>query len=216
MIKSGPYLHLQGIKLPEWSSESIRYRTESPEAVVTIMGKYGEARVSFEIRIDGNGLIKTSYKLDYMPYIPPVPDVALTHAMSPSVGGYEEVGVSFVLSNDVDRLSWKRNGLWSFYPEDHIGRNEGTAYRTGRGSNQPFAVQPTVPWSEDERNYELFGMYDIGQRGTNDFRSMKENIYNATAGISGTGTGICAESLGRDAIRLQLMDDPRTLIDDRG
>lgn len=215
LIKSGPYLHLQGIKLPGWSLGGIKYRTESPEAVVTIMGKYGEARVTFEIRIDGNGLMKTSYKLDYMPYIPPVPDVALTHAMSPSVGGYEEVGVSFVLSNDVDRLSWKRNGLWSFYPEDHIGRNEGTAYRTGRGSNQPFAVQPTIPWSEDERNYELFGMYDIGQRGTNDFRSMKENIYNATAGISGTGKGICAESVGRDAIRLQLMDDPNTMVDDR-
>ena len=77
-----------------------------------------------------------------------------------------------------------------------------------------FAVKPTIPWAEDERNYELFGIYDIGQRGTNDFRSLKEYIYNATAGISETGTGVCAESLGSDAVRLMLMDDPNTLVDD--
>ena len=44
IIKIVPYLHLQGIKLPEWSRESIRYITESSDAIVTIKGNYGEAK----------------------------------------------------------------------------------------------------------------------------------------------------------------------------
>jgi hypothetical protein len=214
LINSGPYLHLGGIRLPDWTVESISANTDQKEVIVDISGRYGVARVSFKIRIDGTGLMKTVYNLIEMPYFPPVPEIQ-EELLSPSIGGYYEVGVSYILSNEIDQLSWRRNGIWSWLPDDHIGRNIGTAMREGRGSDQPFGVKPTIPWSEDERDYELFGMYDIGQRGTKDFRSMKENIYQAIVGNSKDKKGIRVESMGTDAIRLKLMDDPEVLIDDR-
>jgi hypothetical protein len=36
------------------------------------------------------------------------------------------------------------------------------------------------PWSEDTKDFFLFGLDDPGGRGTNDFRSLKENIWSAS------------------------------------
>ena len=79
-----------------------------------------------------------------------------------------------------DILSWRRLGQWSFYPEDHIGRLVGTAHaflgHPPSGLLGPGTL-PTWPWSEDEDAY-----------GSNDFRSTKLNILEATlADSSGLG-----------------------------
>lgn len=39
----------------------------------------------------------------------------------------EELGWIFDMPKDFDRFSWKREALWSVYPDKHIGRPEGTA-----------------------------------------------------------------------------------------
>ena len=88
--------------------------------------------------------------------------------------------MAYVLTGDVDRLSWCRKGLWSAYPEDHIGRNPGVALREGRG-HLSGTGKAVWPWSEDEQEFVLFGRNEPGDRGTRDFRSMKENIYYASA-----------------------------------
>ena len=57
------------------------------------------------------------------------------------VGGFREVGVAFDLVNQVDRLKWDRKGLWSVYPKDHIGRNEGEALRREEGRGREFPAE---------------------------------------------------------------------------
>jgi hypothetical protein len=39
----------------------------------------------------------------------------------------QELGWMFTLPHSFDHFSWKRQALWSVYPDDHIGRPQGTA-----------------------------------------------------------------------------------------
>jgi hypothetical protein len=112
----------------------------------------------------------------------------------------------------VDQLAWSRKGLWSAYPADHIGRNNGVAHREGKTGR--YLQRPSWPWAEDERDYIIFGPYDVGGRGTNDFHSMKQGIYYASAELRGSPAGITAESNGTDAVRLEVLEAPRSLISD--
>ena len=39
----------------------------------------------------------------------------------------QELGWLFTMPHAFDHFSWKRHALWSVYPDDHIGRPQGTA-----------------------------------------------------------------------------------------
>jgi hypothetical protein len=171
---------------------------------VSISGSYGPVEVSFEVRADGQGLITTRYTLGNLP---PLARRVIDEGYRRDVGGYWEVGVAYVLTGEVDRLAWRRKGLWSAYPDDHIGRNAGIASREGRGHLQGYGEKPAWPWSEDEREFILFGRNDVGGRGTKDFRGMKENIYYASAMLRGSEKRLEALSDGSDAVRLEVLPD---------
>ena len=211
IIESGPCIELGGVELPAWSLKRIAARAEPNQAVVNLSGSHGAAPVSFELRIDGQGLITTRYTLEAVPEV----TRKVTTGVRADVGGFWEVGVSYVLSGEVDRLAWSRKGLWSAYPLDHIGRTSGVANREGPGVAQRFGVRPAWPWSQGEKDYIVFGRYDTGGRGSNDFRSMKENIYYASAILRGSKNRLQAVSEARDAVRLEVLDDPNAMIDDR-
>jgi hypothetical protein len=205
IIKDGPYLHIVAtdmgkstVDLPPWSLRQITTAREAKEAVVRIAGNYGPADVEFELRIDGTGLITTKYKLGAFPFTPPV---AHPRPWNDShYGGFSEVGVSFTLTNGVDRLSWNRKALWSFYPEDHIGRNAGTAQRAITNGS----------WAQSSGGGGRGG-FGGGQgggaatSGANDFRAMKEYIYAATALVGGTDLGLQALSDAHDAVRMEVV-----------
>lgn len=210
LIEGGPYLHLTAERAPEdmgwkssgpegwavidrskWSLTGLNSRTDSLEAVIEISGRYGDTEVSFEVRIDGAGLMTTSYTIDRPP------------CWTPS-GGFSEVGVSCLLSGKVGRLSWDRDALWSAYPEDHIGRGKGVAPRQRKTGKEAYGVPPAWPWSEDMKDFYLSGRDDTGQGGTKDFRSLKEYIRYASAVMAGTELRVRAESAGKDAVRLEV------------
>ena len=65
--------------------------------------------VQFVLTISGNGIIKTDYTLTTAP--------ATTTRLS-------EVGISYDIPSDMESVSWLRDGLYSAYPEDHIGRKK--------------------------------------------------------------------------------------------
>ncbi len=192
LLEGGPYLNLGAVSLPPWWLTKLSYSTTPDEAVVDITGRYmavrgGEERgkTEFQIRIDGRGLITTHYTVFDLPK------------------DASEVGLSYELSNDVDRLSWQRNSLWSVYPADHIGRPQGIAMKVS-GPTETYRAQPAHPWAEDSSDFFLFGNHDAGGRGSNDFRSLKANVFYASCVLSGTNLRLRAESDGTVAARAKV------------
>ena len=88
-------------------------------------------------------------------------------------GGYEEVGICFMVPREMDLLSWSRRGLWNTYPDWHIGRLQGSALKHNPYGVCRTGVAPEWDWQLDEKDTVLFGKYDTGRRGTRDFCSMK-------------------------------------------
>ncbi|HZZ42448.1 MAG TPA: glycoside hydrolase family 2 TIM barrel-domain containing protein [Tepidisphaeraceae bacterium] len=106
--------------------------------------------------IDRNGVGRVSYDYTYTG-----PDVPI-----------RELGVRLAVKRDCDELHWRRWSEWDLFPEDHISRSAGVA-RAMRDSkwgpaNSPENVRPTWPWSLNQT-----------ELGTNDFRSIKFNVYDA-------------------------------------
>ena len=178
----------------------MRHSVSAGEVVITLVGAHvarhgsGPAMgTELQIWIDSQGCISTTYILH-----DPVKQA-------------NEVGISFVLSSSVDRLSWDRKALWSAYPDDHIGRPQGTARRQSRFARQTYRHPPAGPWSEDTQDFFLFGPDDAGGRGTNDFRSLKENIWYASCGLADSTNQFRAESDGTAAARAEVLPDGRVL-----
>lgn len=197
IITGGPELDLPGASLGPWTQASITSSTGAHEVVVTINGSYGDVPLRFDVAVDGRGLITTTY--------------AIANPPQPAAGGYSEVGISYQLTQDIDTLSWQRTAQWSAYPDDHIGRGRGIAARTRPGPTDTYRVAPSWPWSQDMRDYYLFGK-DSGLHWTNDFRSTKENIYFSAATIGASGPGLRAESGGSHAAQLTPVEP--VIIDD--
>ncbi|OCT10776.1 hypothetical protein A8709_23370 [Paenibacillus pectinilyticus] len=192
IIVGGPRINLAPVDLPAWTLSTISQSVQGNQAVISISGAYGTMGANFTVSIDGAGLVTTGY--------------SLTNPLA----GAKETGVIYDVSGSVDRLSWDRKGLWSAYPADHIGRNTGVANKVS-GNNDTYRVKPTWSWSQDMKDFFLFGSNDIGGRATNDFRSQKEYITYASAIMAGSNNRLRAESDGTAAVRMELnknwMDD---------
>ena len=111
-------------------------------------------------------------------------------------------GMVFGLSRDVQNLAWDRKGLWSIYPEDHIGRTHGKAvpFVTGAYHEPAFGAKPKGPWKDD-----------ANALGSNDFRSSKENIYWASL-TNDHGQGIRVEGKGKTTVRAWVDGDRIALL----
>ncbi|MBO0866832.1 MAG: hypothetical protein J2P16_17360, partial [Mycobacterium sp.] len=188
LIASGPYLNLVGANggspLQPWTLDGISAQPHAGTIVVTIRGHYGTVDVTFTVTIDGNAQLSTTYTIGH-----------------PPAGSYAEVGVTYLVPDTVNQVDWSRKALWSAYPADHIGRPTGTATKTG--DNNQYGVAPTAPWSQDDKQYALFGKNDPGGRGSIDFRAAKQNIYYASAIAAGSTARLRAESNGTDSVRLE-------------
>ena len=109
-----------------------------------------------------------------------VGSVAYSYNYSGEDMNAREIGIVARLRPDCDELKWRRWSEWDVYPEDQIGRTEGTARAWRPDSSGPDneAVRPTWPWALDQTAL-----------GTADFRGVKLNIYEASLGAPG-GQGL--------------------------
>lgn len=141
---------------------------------------YEPIAVRFTIRINGEGLITTAYEIENPPkeYI-------------------LEIGIAYILSDKIDRLTWDKESVFSGYPEDHIGRPKGTARRYRGFGKDTYRQEPDWGWNLDETNYVLYGGQDKGSHGTNDFITTRENIYFASAVLSGRKERVRVEADGK-------------------
>lgn len=170
LITGGPYLHVTGMSLGEWTAEKqngILAETQGKYVVITMNGSYTNGQgVRFILKISDCGMIEVHYELTTAPE---------------KTSGLSEIGISFNIVNDVESVNWERRGIYSSYPEDHIGRNVGTAYRVRAGSDANpdlYGVKPGWSWKDDMKNYYLYPEADP-HNGlvTNDFKTMREHIY---------------------------------------
>ncbi len=141
-----------------WRAKSVSARETAEGIEVRIVGAYDEAAGSFVLRFAQGSVIELGYEFT---------------VTEPGRCDPRQIGVVFDLPAGADTLSWRRRAEWSFYPNDHIGRPQGTARalvdpRTLCGLAGPRS-EPNWPWKDDANRY-----------GTNDFRSTKRNILEAS------------------------------------
>ncbi len=206
ILVGGPDINMNGVELGSWKKEKFEV-SKSGVPAVTMSGWYGsEAKVTFRLRFCPDGKIHMTYHIDKLNIS--MPDrIKLRVSVTP--GGLNEIGVSLDAAPGMDTLSWRRKGQWSVYPQDHIARTEGTALRYSRGS--VFGQEPQIPWKDEMKSVVLNGKYDVDYRGTNDFRSQKEHIYEAHLMKSSSKEGLTVLSDGSHSIRAEVQE-PEALI----
>ena len=204
VLTGGPHLQLMrsGLSLQEFWPQSSRVYVEGNEAVIDLDVIYSPIAAAFQIRIDGAGLMTVHYTVKHTPDPPPAPKSIPWNYTD--AGGYSEVGVQFTLPASVDRLQWDRKALWTVYPEDHIGRGKGVAWKdpavrgTDVWSNAPYDLNW---WSLWER--ETPERVESPSQTTNDFRASKEYIRTAEALLAGKTVGVQVLSEEKDAVRME-------------
>jgi hypothetical protein len=154
--------------------KTVDYNCSQDKFVITLHEDYNEAsgHVQYELTQDND--VRINYRYTINKDINP-----------------RQWGMVVSLSDDFNTISWKRNGLWNYYPDDHIGRSTGTATAQNSaplsGPAGPVK-KPSAPW-KDDRN----------ELGSNDFRSTKMNITQAS--LQGTNNNIRVTSNGSQHIR---------------
>jgi len=91
-----------------------------------------------------------------------------------------ETGLKLLLEPEYDEVQWRRWSEWDIFPSDHISRTEGSAKakRDQSLGHSAEGTRPDWPWYLDQN-----------ELGTNDFRGVKFNIYEASL-VSSDGTGV--------------------------
>ena len=139
----------------------IAYQTQPQLFTIQVWDQYDEAAGTTIYRFNANGSMEVQYHY------------TLTKNINP-----RQWGLVFKLPADFSAMSWIRDGLWNYYPPDHIGRLSGTAnVSNGQSFSGPAGPlhKPSVAWVEDQNSL-----------GANDFRSTKMNIKELTIGSRST------------------------------
>lgn len=109
-----------------------------------------------------------------------------------------EIGLMALLRPDCDEVKWRRWSEWGdAFPQDSISRTQGSAKarRDKKWPDTPANVKPLWPWSLDQT-----------ELGTNDFRSIKFNIYEASL-VAPDGSGVCVNANADAHFRACLTQD---------
>ena len=88
-----------------------------------------------------------------------------------------ELGVDIEFPNDVKSVSWVRNSLYNVYPENHIARDIGTAFKDGTEHNYDATDVSNISWEQD---MSAFAYYEkackYNNLASNDFRTKRWRI----------------------------------------
>lgn len=88
-----------------------------------------------------------------------------------------ELGVDIEPAADFKSVSWIRDSLYNDYPENHIARNFGTAYKNDSAHNYDDTDLENITWEQD---MSAFAYYEKASRynslASNDFRTKRLKI----------------------------------------
>lgn len=185
MIEKGPFLHmdinlnhLTGaevrksaskflVRNHDWTKKSLSWKKENNQVNVQLSGYYDQVLIDMSILIYPEGQMDIHYLTTGQP------------------NGYiREFGLKFYLPASFDYLKWKRDGYWSYYPENSFAGNEGEApfYSTKQVA---YGKKPVTDWSSDTRNYYYWADAgaNVKEPLTQKAKGMKENIRYYTLSI---------------------------------
>lgn len=132
-----------------WSAASVTAAKDGSAVTVTVMGSYAEAEGWYAVKIDATGRATFDYEFKVKAKIDP-----------------RQYGLVVYLPRPFDTLSWSRQGQWTVYPENHIGRLLGSARALASGHETILREPPAWDWKDDQ-----------SALGSNDFRSTKANVF---------------------------------------
>ena len=164
----------------EWKADSVEVEETETGVELRVEGGYREANGGYRVEIEPSGCMAIHYRF------------AVSEKTDP-----RQIGLVLDLPRSFDSLAWRRKGLWTVYPSDHIGRLEGCA-RATRDDDWPSVGPrelPPWPWSLDSTAL-----------GTNDFRATRTSVLWASLG-SRSGQGVLVDGAGRQAVRVWLDGD---------
>lgn len=137
----------------DWKVSSIVSEKEGNDIIIKVSGAYKEFDGNYILTLNANGEVKVNYSFTAKVNVNP-----------------RQWGMVFETYEGFDETFWRRKGLWSVYPSDHISRPVGRAksfYEEVPMIQNP-RIYPTWSWSKDHN-----------QLGSNDFRSTRRNIWFA-------------------------------------
>ncbi|PWD98308.1 glycoside hydrolase family 2 protein [Marinilabilia rubra] len=175
MTKDTPEFELFSPGAGHRNIQSFTVDRSKEQVRINITESYDKANGKMVITIFPSGLMTIVY------------DYVITEALNP-----RQWGIRLSLAEELQSLSWKRDGLWSVYPENHIGRNKGMASAFNQNPECGLAgpaQSPSWSWKNDQTSY-----------GTNDFRSTKRNIFQASL-LNASKSGIRLKGAGLQHIR---------------
>lgn len=137
----------------DWQATRIEARQKGNNVVILVEGNYKEFSGAYELTINANGELSVNYRFDALQDINP-----------------RQWGMVFDAPKNYANTFWRRKGLWSVYPSDHISRPVGNAplFYTGLPEQINPRLQPYWTWN-----------MDYNELGSNDFRATRRNIWYA-------------------------------------
>lgn len=154
-----------------WKAETVTAEKKDDGVLVTVKGQYQDFAGEYRMLINANGEIRVDY------------DFTAGTDLNP-----RQWGVVFTTTDGFDKTFWRREGLWSVYPDDHISRPVGEAlsfYSEVPQKENPRS-EPTWSWSKDHNSL-----------GSNDFRSTRRNIWFAGLDNEENGAQVLVVSDGK-------------------
>lgn len=88
----------------------------------------------------------------------------------------EKSGLAICLCGQAESVSWEKDGLYTVYPKEHIGRLSGTAWAEGP-ERTPYGEKPAHAWGLDTEDPFLFTDEENCRRNvTRDFQTTRDHI----------------------------------------
>jgi beta-galactosidase len=198
---AGPFLHLRWITEQPAGNRSEFAETGRQSYVLEKMD-WSKKDHGVEVRLSGR-MEKLHFQISYL--ISPDGAVSTDYELQDfPAGAPAEIGIAYELE-DAAWIEWQRKGLWSTYPDGHIGRPGGRAL-LGSSAATAYRERPAGGWAMDTWDYFLQGLNRPGD-GTelfsNDARSLKENIYFYSVGFKESPGRVTVEAGADLAVRLK-------------
>jgi beta-galactosidase len=207
LLADGPYLQLRwrreqpavnGNEFAEtdpssWTLEKMDWLKRDGGIQVELSGRTEGLRTLMSYFLSPDRVVSTRFDLLDIP--PGVP---------------AEIGIAFELE-DGSGMEWRRKGLWSTYPDDHIGRPSGRAL-LGGSTITTYRQEPPGGWAMDVWDYFLQGLErpeDTSALLPNDARSLKEHIFQYSLGFKDSRGRVTVEAAADQAVRLKSVDGGR-------